>query len=421
MSRNGTPPRPTPPTSRNFPPGKETIKVMNARTGSQLTRWLAYGLTFCLLVALMSGCSDKNPSSSEVAATSGTTTTSTTTTTTSAEGTGSIVGQLTDEQNRPINEPGAKISVNLFLGNAKVGTTDALNNNTFTFTGLGAGYYSIQILDANNIFRTNYLVLEVKANAPTNATVTLSRLPGSTAETVDIYGQVLDSVHNAPLMFASVGFLNAGSDSPVFTTSTWGNGYFLLEKIPSGTWTLQFSKSNYQKVSLTLVVASKSKVTFQNTDITAATTVAKAKGDGTDLTGFNIGKVTLQPSFTTTGGIEGRLRSFNPPYSKLTATTTLWLWHRTVRSGVQAPGVIYAGFTTNNDGYIHIENLPEGWYAFTDVNMIASPVRNTSGEVEDWVLVDNPNTTTASEAAYAGWIQVIPGLTTPLPSSGFEK
>ncbi len=380
--------------------------------GSSL--WFGFILLLLTGVAL-SGCQGNNPSgaglSTTVPAASGQTASSTQTT-------GGVFGILVEaDRNTAITETAAALSVSIYLGDRELARMAALNNNSFTFDQLNPGFYNLKVADTANIYRTTFSVVEIVAGKISSTTIPLSRNPGATQETVDIIGRVIDTAHGAPIMFATVELSAPGQTGQFYRTTTTGNGYYFLEKIASGTWTLTYSKSNYFAQSFTLQVEGKNKVISQRTTITTSTTLPKSKGDGSDLTGFKIPDVRLVTQNATTGGITGQLR--NPDtFVPLASTTTLVLYYRSVRSGTEIPAVIYAGFTTNDLGYLHLQDLPAGFYTIAEYGAVPTPKKDDNGNIIDWAIGDD-STTAKVERALVGWLGVTPEVTTPLPTSGF--
>ncbi|NLI78108.1 MAG: carboxypeptidase-like regulatory domain-containing protein [Candidatus Riflebacteria bacterium] len=378
------------------------------------------GFVFLLLLAIgvvvLGGCGDKNPSSS-VSSTA--TSLASGTATTGTAGTGGLFGTLLDSAtNAPINDVGAAITVSLYSGTAVVVTVSALNNNTFTLTNVNAGFYSIEAKDANGIFRSSFGSIQITGGQTSSSTITLSRAPSSLVDTADITGRLVDTLHNAPIMFGKVEYYAKNASAPSYTTTTNAKGYFFMDRIPSGTWDLKFSMPSYQEVKHEVTVHSKTKITFRGTDVTSPTSIAAGRADGTALTGLYIGDVGLAPQFPDTGGIAGILRSqAGGLYTPLKGTEPLVLYYRT-SSGNQTPAIIYGGFTTNTEGYVHLINLPSGFYTIADFGAIPIARVDGNNEIVDWSIGDDPGTG-PTERAYAGWLSVGAGAITQLPSSGF--
>lgn len=408
--------------SQDLPFGKENENKMASGFNSGFTRWLSYGLTFCLLIALMTGCNSNNPSGptgTPVTTASGTTTTGGTATPT----TGAIVGSLVEsDTNQPINDAAASITVYLYLGDTLRGQVKAANNSAFSFSGFTAGFYTLKIEDANAVFRTNFLVVEIVGGSTTQTTIRLTRNPDPSRETVNLFGRVVDSVQGAPIMFSTVTFAAQGSASGAasFNTSSLGNGSFFIDKVASGTWTMSFSKTNYETQTFDVIVQGASAgIVFRN-KLTTTTTTSPLRGDGTTVTGFDLGDIQLKPSFVSTGGIEGQLRATTAPFNFLATPTALNLFYKRDAAAPTTVSYILRGFKCNAQGYIQLENLPPGFYAIADADTMPVPILDVNGAIVGWNIVDGGTDPAVAGAVYAGFLEVKAGSTTPLPSSGLN-
>lgn len=65
---------------------------------------------------------------------------------------------------------------------------------------------------------------------------------------IKISGTVTDSLNHAPIAFATVALLNQQTKAPVKTIQTDTSGYFVLENVPAGTFSLRVSYVGYNNI-----------------------------------------------------------------------------------------------------------------------------------------------------------------------------
>ena len=356
--------------------------------------------------------------------------------------TGSIFGTFQDDNNQPITDTAALINVTLYQGLSPTPLSGPKSVKAppvagFQFPTLSPGTYFLGFQDASvpRAFRENLISVSVNAGSTTLITVKLTRLV-SDRKTTNLYGRLLDAANAAPIMFSDISITPAGAASGTnsFSTTTLANGYFFIPDVSSGTWTLTFFKSNYlsQNFDLTYdgnwVTAppygsgtvnfrGKNIATYTSTPYlnTASATVTASGTISNDLPttflGYSLGDVPLKPIFNQTGGIEGRLHENTPPYPFVSVATACSLYYRPTTGDF--PSLILRGFKTNDQGYIHLENLPAGFYAITDTAVGLEPFGGANGAIAGYNLA--PIT-----GVYAAWLEVTAGRTTPLPSSGLN-
>lgn len=325
---------------------------------------------------------------------------------------GSLAVQLVDASyNSAISHTNANITVQLYQGTNVVAQSNSINNQLFYFDKLNQGIYTIKVIDSNNIYKTTYALADIKANQTTNVTVNIFRNPDTSIETVNIIGKVVDSLNKVPIMFAVVELYTQDQTTIPFRTITSGSGYFMFEKVTSGTWVIKVSKSNYYDLTETITVQNKNSIILKSQTITSTTTINNANADGSSITGYKIPDLELTAKTTITGGIYGRIK--DPVTNNYLASSVLLeLYYCNNRSEEEKPKKVYFGFTTNDQGYLHLINLEPGYYTIAKINSsITSVVNPVSGRI----------TYSITPAPLVEFIKVDAGKTTELPTSGFDR
>lgn len=363
--------------------------------------FLGLALVVCLAGLFLPGC-DSNPSGSSGASSTATTTT-TSTPTPSSSSTSTLYGSILDlSLGQPINNPNAGIIVTLYKDAVKVNQTNATNNNFYSFTGITGGIYYLEVTDTKNLFQKNYVIVNLPEQSKLEQTISLQAVPGATTplSSYTVVGKLLNAIDRTPIMFANVS-LGVGS----INTNTLEDGTFILYGVSEGRYTVTFSKTGFSDLQITLV-ASTSQLLYGTTATVNGTVI---DGTGANVTGKNLGNIMMGPAVSQTGAIAGLLR--DPGTDAPAANTRVTLWYKPNPADSIQPGIIYRP-TTNNSGYLSVENLPSGYYAITELSATLSPVYDNDGNPVAYPF-------TAGDVVYTGvYLQVSSGQTTPLPSDG---
>ena len=164
---------------------------------------------------------------------------------------GTLSGKITDAVT---GNPISGATINLIIGGAPIATATTDNNGAYLVNSLAPGQYSVRVSATN--YQAALQVASILPNTTTTLNGALQQSPGNIAIALT------DSITTNPIMGATVTIYNPLSNVSLATGITDGTGNCLVSGLAPGTYNMVVTGSNYQSLSLSVVISANATTTL---------------------------------------------------------------------------------------------------------------------------------------------------------------
>lgn len=182
--------------------------------------------------------------------------------------TGSVSGTIYDTTILTGNVvPGATVKVFSSDGTPYAHTVSGIDGS-YTISDLPMGIYTIAAVKDGN-YLSSSVPLTISSILP--ITINLALIDNTSSTKNVIYGTLIDNLTNMPLDNVNISLYKVIDETKtlVSTTTSIGDGEFLLDYLDNGTYDLTFTKAGYQTSELNNVVLTNSAMFNASTTLTS--------------------------------------------------------------------------------------------------------------------------------------------------------